>query len=303
MSIPLIIVVTAISFILLALLPGSAAESVLGTHATPDQIAALNKQLGLDQPLIVQYLQWLGHLFQGSLGQSLINGESVASQLNQRLPVTFSLVLSATLVAAVVGIAIGVLTARRRTAASRVIDVLAIIGLALPSFWLAYLLIFAFAIKLDVLPATGYVSLTHSPGGWFVSLVLPVASLAIGMITNLAKQTRDSMLEVLASPYIVGLRANGISEAKIVLKHALRNAAIPVVTVIGLLFVGSLTGAIVAEQIFLLPGLGSTVVSATMQRDIPMIQGTALYLTLIVVLVNVLVDLAYGWLNPKVRKR
>lgn len=302
-SIPVVIVVTLISFILLALIPGSAAETILGTNATPESIAALNKQLGLDRPIVIQYFTWLGGVLTGNLGTSLLNHQPVADALVGRLPVTLSLVLGATIVAAVLGIAIGTFTARRRGFWSRVIDILAVVGLALPSFWLALLLILFFAVTLHLLPATGYIPFTDDPAGWAISLVLPVASLAIGMTTNLAKQTRDSMLDVLAQPYIVGLRANGISERRIVFKHALRNAAIPVVTVIGLLFLGSLTGAIVAEQIFVLPGLGSAATAATQQRDIPMIQGVALYLTLIVVVVNIIIDLAYGWINPKVRKR
>jgi peptide/nickel transport system permease protein len=302
-SIPLVLVVTLISFVLLAILPGSAATSVLGTQATPEKIAAFNKELGLDKPLAVQYFKWLGGVLHGDLGQSLLNHESVSDDLNARLPVTFSLVFGAIVVAVIIGVLVGVLTARSRGFWSRIVDILAVAGLALPSFWLALLLILVFAVTVPLLPATGYVPFLQSPSGWALSLVLPIASLAIGMITNLAKQTRDSMLDVLSSPYIVGLRANGISEGKVILKHALRNAAIPIVTVVGLLFVGSLTGAVVAEQIFVLPGLGTTVVSATSQRDIPMIQGAALYLTLIVVFVNILIDLAYGWLNPKVRKR
>jgi peptide/nickel transport system permease protein len=302
-SIPLVIIVTALTFVLLSALPGSAAATILGTHATPESIAALNAQLGLDQPLLGQYWDWLGGVLSGDLGASLFNNESVADTLNARLGVTLSLLFGALLIAVILGVALGVLTARRQGLFSRVVDILAIGGFAVPPFWLALVLIYFFAIQLAVLPATGYVTFAESPSLWFSSLVLPVVALAAGLITSLAKQTRDSMLDVLKSPFVTALRANGASERSIIYRHALRNAAIPIVTVIGLLFVGSLTGAVVIETIFVMPGLGTSAVVATSQRDIPVILGVSLYLTLMVVFVNVLTDLAYGWLNPKVRAR
>lgn len=303
LSVPLVLVVTAISFVLVGLLPGTAAATILGTQATPDQIAALNRQLGLDRPVWEQYGQWLTQLAQGSLGTSTVNGTSVAADLTSRLGVTLSLVLGAMLGTVVLGVTLGVFTARRRGLLSRLIDTLAIAGLAIPGFWLALLLILVFSVELRLLPAIGYVDPSTSLVGWVTSLVLPVTALALSMITTVAKQTRDSMLDTLASPFVVGLRANGITESSIVFRHALRNAAIPIVTVIGLLFVNSLTGAVFIEQIFVLPGLGSAVVTATGQRDIATVQGAALFITLLVVVANLLVDLAYAALNPKVRTR
>ncbi|MCE3555911.1 ABC transporter permease [Pseudonocardia sp. RS11V-5] len=303
LSIPLVLIVTAVVFVLMNALPGNAASAILGTNATPEAIESLTRELGLDQPVWAQYWTWLSGVLQGDLGVSIFNNEPVTDLVNARFGVTLLLLVGALGVAIVAGVSVGVLTARRQGWVSRVIDVLAIAGFAVPAFWLALLLIYLFAVQLALLPATGYVPFLDDPLEWYYSLVLPVLALAAGMITSLAKQTRDSMLEVLASPYVTALRANGIRERSVVFKHALRNAAIPIVTVVGVLFVGSLTGAVVIESIFVLPGLGTTVVTATAQRDIPVILGAALYLTLLVVAINILTDLAYGWLNPKVRAR
>lgn len=303
LSIPLVLIVTGLTFVLLALIPGSAAESILGSNATPQSIEELEEVLGLNQPLYVQYWNWLSGVFRGDLGESIVDHSDVFATLMNRLGVTLSLLGGAMLVAIVLGVGIGVLTARRRSRWTAGVDVLAVVGLAVPSFVLALFLIYVFAVQLRWLPATGYVRPDVSVPLWAWFLVLPVVALSAHMVTQLAKQTRDSMLEALSAPYVTALRANGVRRRRIVYVHALHNASIPIVTVLGIMFVGSLTGALVAEQIFVLPGLGSAVVRATGQRDIPMIQGAALFLTLIVVAVNILIDLAYGALNPKVRAR
>jgi peptide/nickel transport system permease protein len=303
LSVPLVLIVTAISFALMSLLPGSVAETILGTQATPAKVAALDHQLGVDRPLVGQYTHWLRGAVHGDLGTSIADGTPVASTLNAGLDVTLSLVLAALVLAVALGIAIGTYTAVAPGRLSRAVDALALVGLATPSFCVALVLVLVFAVKLHALPAVGYTSLASSASGWARSLVLPATALAVGMVGSVAKQTRASMRETLGRPYIVGLRANGIAEGRIVLKHGLRNAALPVVTVVGLLFVGSLTGAVVIEQVFVLPGLGSALVAATAAHDVPMIQGVALYLALLVVAVNLVVDLAYAALNPRVRRR
>lgn len=302
-SVPLVFCVTVISFVLISLLPGSFADSVLGPHASSAQIAALNHQLGLDRPLPGQYLHWLLAALRGDLGKSIADGTSVAGKLDGDLEVTLSVVLTALAMAVTLGITIGVLISIRRGPLSRAVDALAVIGMAVPGFCAALVLVLVFAVKLRVLPALGYTPFASSLSGWAKSIVLPASALALGMIAAVAKQTRASMLETLSRPYIVSLRANGIAEWRIVFKHGLRNAALPVVTVVGLLFVVSLTGAVIVEQIFVLPGLGAALVAATAAHDVPMIQGAALYLALLVVAVNLLVDLAYAALNPKVRSR
>ena len=300
-SVPVVFVVTALSFGLLQLLPGNAAEALLGPQATPQEIAGLTKSLGLDRPLYDQYWTWLAQLGHGNLGASLANGQSVTSLLDQRLGVSVSLMAGALIGAIIIGGAIGILSAARPGVLSRLLDLLAIGGLALPAFWIALVLILLLSTKAKLLPALGYVPPSTSLASWARFLILPWIALGATIATIIAKQTRDAMSDALAAPYVTSLRANGTPEWKLIFKHALRNAAIPVVTVIGLLFVGALSTAVIAEQIFSLPGLGSAIVTATTNRDIPVIQGIALYLTVIVVIVNLLVDLAYGWLNPKVR--
>jgi peptide/nickel transport system permease protein len=301
LSVPVVLVVSALSFVLIDLLPGNAASALLGPSASAQQITQLTHSLGLDRPIWVQYWRWLVHLAHGNLGVSLENGQSVTSLLNADLGVSISLLVGALIGAVIVGGAVGIFSAARPGLLSRVLDIGIIGGLAMPAFWLALILVLLLSTDAHILPALGYISPSTSPVQWARFLVLPWIALGATMATTVAKQTRDGMSDALSSPFVTSLRANGVPERTIIFKHALRNASIPVVTVISVLFVSALTTAVIAEQIFELPGLGSTVVQATTNRDIPVIQGVALYLTLIVVVVNLLVDLAYGWLNPKVR--
>jgi peptide/nickel transport system permease protein len=302
-SVPLVLVVTLTTFLLQAIAPGDTARSILGENYTPEAYAELRQQLGLDQPALVQYWEWLSHAVRGDLGVSPISGIDVGSEVSSRLGVTLSLTVGTAVIAVVLGVGLGVLSAVRGGALGRAVDVVSLIGFALPNFWLALVLVTALAVAVPLLPATGYVPLATSPTGWMRSLVLPVVTLAVHALAVLAKQTRDAMLDVLARSFVHSLRANGVSEISIVLRHALRNAAIPVVTVVGLLFVGLASGSVLIEAVFAMPGLGGLAIQASGQHDLPTIQGVALTFTLIVVLVNLLVDLSYGWLNPKVRLR
>ena len=303
MAVPLLFVVSALTFVLVSLTPGNAAEEILGTSATPAQYAALNRALGLNLPLYEQYWNWLRHALTGNLGQSVFNHQPVAQAIGQRLPVTLSLLVGALVVSVVIGVGLGVFSALRGGATGRSVDTLALIGFSLPAFWVGAELIVIFAVWQHWLPATGYVSVTASPGGWIRSLVLPVAALSLYGIAATAKQTREATLDVLASEYIRVARANGISSRALVFRHALRNASIRVATVVGLLAVGLLGGTVLAENVFALPGLGSLMVNAATQHDLPVVAGLVVCFTLIVVLINLLVDLAYLWLNPRVRIR
>jgi peptide/nickel transport system permease protein len=197
---------------------------------------------------------------------------------------------------------LGVVSATGNKVVGRVVDAVSTIGIAIPNFWLGVILIAVFAVNLNLLPATGYVDPADDPGLWFASLVLPVIALAFAGITAVAKQTRDQMMLSVASPYARSLRANGASEFSLVYKHALRNAAGPVITVLGVIFVGALSGSVVVENIFVLPGLGSQALQSTLQHDVPVIQGISVYFIVIVVIVNVLIDVATTILNPKVRR-
>jgi peptide/nickel transport system permease protein len=212
-----------------------------------------------------------------------------------------SLVVGSTLLAAVIGALLGVGGALRADIAGTAIDALSMVGLAIPNFFLGLILIALFAVAIPLFPATSYVPFDESPLEWARSLVLPVVALATPGIAVVAKQTRDSMRAVLERPFIRTLRASGLPRRSIIYKHALRSAAIPVVTVLGLIFVASLGGTVLVESVFAMPGLGGLAVQATTQHDLPLIQGVAVYFTVLVVAVNLLVDLAYGWLDPRVR--
>lgn len=300
MSVPLLLGVSVVTFVMIAFLPGDAARVVAGRQATAAQVAEVREQLGLDRPLWEQYLSWLGGALQGDLGTSLVNKQSVADQLTSRLEPTLALITGATLLAALVGIVFGILGARGG-ALGRLIDGISVLGLAIPTFWLALVLVVVFAVRLGVLPPLGYTPLRDAPSQWLLSLVLPVVTLAVPATAAIAKQTRDAVADALARPFVRTLRAAGVCERSIVLRHALKNAAVPILTVVGLSFIGALSGAIAIEYIFAFPGLGGTAVEATAASDLPLIQGVVVYLTVIVIVVNLLVDVAYGYFNPKVR--
>jgi len=302
MSAVLLWVVSTITFVLQALIPGDAAVEILGGEASPEAIHALQNQLGLNKPIYSQYWDWLTKAVHGNLGTSLVTGKPVAHELNAKLPITLSVVIGATVVAVLIGVSLGILSATRGPRVARTVDAASAFGLAVPHFWLALILVEAFAVTLRVFPATGYVPFTSSPVEWGRSLVLPVIALGVGGATLVAKQTRDQMMEVMSRGFIMNLRANGLSERSIVFRHAARNAAIPVVTVVGLIFIGALGGTVFVETVFVLPGLGAAVVNATNFHDLPVVQGIAVYFTLIVIAANLCIDLSYGWLNPKVRK-
>jgi peptide/nickel transport system permease protein len=300
-SLALLVMVPTVTFFIQAVVPLNIARSVLGLNASDDAVAALNERLGLDQPVIVRYIDWLSGAVRGDLGISYTTLEPVQSILAPRLGVSLSLIIGSLLVFSVVGILLGIVSATGGRIVGAVMDAVSSIGIAVPNFWLAVILIAVFAVRLNLFPATGYVDPSFSWQLWIVSLVLPVIALAFAGITSVAKQTRDQMLLAVGSPYARTLRANGASEISLVYKHALRNAAAPVVTVIGIIFVGALSGSVVVENIFVLPGLGSQALQSTLQHDLPVIQGIAVYFTVIVVIVNVIIDVATTALNPKVR--
>jgi peptide/nickel transport system permease protein len=301
LSVPLLFGVSVLTFVLESLTPGNPAAAILGTQATPETTAALSRQLGLNQPIYDQYWHWLERVLHGDLGRSILTQEPVTSLLDARLSVTLSLIVGTVLVSSIAGIALGVASALRGGFLGRAVDALSLTGLAVPNFWLGYLLVLAFAIALPIFPATGYVAIGDSSLDWLRSLVLPVFALSVGGISIIAKQTRDAMLDVLQREFIRALRARGVSQRSIVYKHALRNALPNVVTLIGLFVVSLLLGTTLIESVFALPGLGSEVVLATSQHDLPVIEGVALYFTLIVVVVFILVDSICAWLDPKVR--
>lgn len=302
-AVPLLLIVSSLTFILVSLIPGSVAVALLGDSGTPAEYALINRRLGLNQPVWLQYWHWLARAAHGNLGASLQNNQAVTSILNGRLGVTLTLVIGTVLVVACLGMTLGAVSARNNGAVSRAIDGLTWIGIAIPNFWLGLLLVALFSVSLKLLPAGSFVAFSASPTAWARSLVLPIVALSVAPLVVVAKQTRDSLREELAKSYVRTLRACGVAERTIMIRYALRNAAIPVITVLGVLFVQLLGGTVVVETVFVLPGLGSLAASSVPAHDLPVVEGVAVYFTLIVIAMNLLVDSLYGLLNPKVRVR
>ncbi|GAA0436700.1 ABC transporter permease [Leifsonia naganoensis] len=302
-AIPVLFITSIVTFILQALIPGDAARTIVGTGGTPEAYEHVREQLHLNLPLWQQYAIYIGGVFRGDLGTSLFTGEPVAQTIAQRLPVTLTVVIGATLVAGLIGVLLGAASARFRGPLAKLVDVISLAGSALPNFWLGLVLVSTFSIALPLLPATGFVPFSDSPSGWLASIVLPVVALAVAGIAQIAKTARDGISDALQRDYIRTLRAAKVSEGALLWRHALKNSGVSIVTVVGLGFVGALAGSIFVENVFALPGLGALVDTATNQHDIPVIQGVALAYALIVIAVNLVVDLSYSLLNTKVRVR
>ena len=297
----LLIVIPTLAFFLTHLSSDTIARNVLGPNATPEQVAKQAEILGLDQPVLVQYWTYVVNALQGDLGASYFTGEPVSSAMASRVPVTLSLVLLTTIIAALVAVVAGVAAAVYRGWIDRVVQILTIVGFALPGFWLALMFALIFAIKLQWFPATGYIAFLASPAGWAYSLVLPVASLAVGAVASTAQQIRGEVVDMLRQDWVRTLRARGLSERRVLFRHVLRNASVSGLIVLALQFVGLLGGAVFVERIFALPGIGQVLAQSTAQNDIPMVMGVVIVTTLIVVVVNLTIDLSVGFLNPKAR--
>ena len=301
-AVPLLLALSILTFGLVHLIPGSVAAILLGEGATQENIAKLEAELGLDQPLVQQYGRWLSGVTQGDWGRSLRSKRPILEMISEKFPATLSLTGSALLIAIVVGLFAGILAAARPgTWWDRVGIAGTSLGISIPDFWAAVLLSIFFAAKLGWFPVIGFTPITQNPLKWLHGLVLPALALGIPSSAIIARQMRAALGNELEKIYIRSLRAAGISERSILLKHALKNALIPVVTVIGFQVPVLLGGSFVVEQVFAIPGLGSLIVNAVLQQDLPLIQGLVLLTGLLIVLTNLLVDVSYAWLNPKVR--
>jgi len=300
-AIPMLLVIATLTFLLVNLIPGDPVVSILGPDATPAQYAALRHTLGLDRPLLVQYGDWLGHAFHGDLGASLQTHRPVVESITQSLPVTMLIAVFGVLASLVIGVALGLASTLGGRIGGRIAQVVSVLGVALPNFWLGVLLVLVFAVELAWLPATGYVPFVEDPGLWAQSLVLPVAAVSLAGVAAVSRQTRAAMNEALAKDYVRTLLASGTPRPVIIFKHALRNASIPVVTNVGFQFIGIFGGAFIIEQVFALPGLGQLTISAIGTHDIPVVQGVVLVTAALVIVVNLMVDVLYYLLNPKVR--
>lgn len=300
-AIPLLFVISSLTFVLVSFVPGSVAAALYGLSATQAQQAQITHELGLDAPIYLQYWRWVSKAVRGNLGTSLLNHQPVTQILDQRIPVTLTLVVATVAVVAVLGIGLGVFTSLSKGWGAKLVDRLSWVGHSVPSFWVGLILVALFAIAVRLFPAGGFVPFSQSPARWLHALVLPVVALSLGPLAVVLKQTRSSMLEQLSQEYVRVLRAAGASEASIVLRHALKNAMLPVITLLGLLFVGLLGGSVVVESVFAMPGLGSLAVQSVPDHDLPVIEGVVVYYIVLVIVVNLLLDLMYSWLNPKVR--
>ncbi|MEU6642670.1 ABC transporter permease [Saccharomonospora sp. NPDC046836] len=300
-TVTLLLAVTFIAYLLLYPAAGNIAANILGENATQEQIALKTEQLGLDRPLLVQYGDWLLNAFRGDLGRSYFTSQPVWDTLAARLPVTLSLVVLVMLLTGVLAFTLGTYAAIRRGWVDRTFQVLATLGDALPHFIVALFLVTVFALQLGWFPATGYTPLEISPSKWLLCLTLPVVALTVGGVAGVAQQVRSATIGVLRNDYIRTLRSRGLSERRIVLTSVLRNASTNGLTSLAVQIVGILGGAVVIEQVFALPGLGSLAVEATSRTDLPLVVGVVLAAVLLVVVANLLVDIAVAWLNPKVR--
>ena len=301
-SIPVVLLVMLISFSIMHLVPGDPAAVMAGPSATFAQLEAMRHQLGLDQPLPVQFAVSFGGLLKGDLGQSILLGRSVSQAIADRLPVTMALTLFSFALTVVFGIPTGIIAAMRQNSwIDQLAMTLALLGVSLPNFWLGLMLISLFSVMLDLLPSGGYVPLTSDPVRWFASLILPSISLALLQVGWLARITRSTMLEILRQDYVRTARAKGMPEITVIGKHAAKNVLVPVTTVLGIIVSLLLSGSVVIETVYSLPGLGRLIATSIFSRDYPVIQGGLLVTAVMFVFLNLVVDVLYAWVDPRVR--
>jgi len=300
--VPMLLALTMVSFALVHVIPGDPALVMMGGEGTPQAVEELRHQLGLDRPLHVRYLEWLGQISRGDLGQSLYNKTRVSEELVWRMPTTLALVTLALLFAVGIGVPAGLLSAAFRNSwIDHAARLLTLVSLSLPGFWLGLMLIILFSLWLDLLPIVGYEPITQGVSKALPFLILPSLALGANLAALLTRLTRSSMLEVLGQDYVRTAKAKGLRDRAVLMRHALRNALIPIVTAIGIHLGILLGGSAVIETVFVLPGVGQLVVRSLYNRDLPVIQGLILYVAVVYVLVNLLVDVLYTYLDPRLR--
>lgn len=299
--IPMLLIVSIILFSMMSMLPGNAALMILGDMGDTQQLARVESTLGLDQPIYVQYFHWLSGVLKGDFGRSFLTSQPVVKRILERMPVTVELILLSVAFATIVGVPVGILCASKRNSASDyAASVTAMIGVAMPAFWIGMLLIMLFSIKLKWLPASGYASFASNPVKNLRTMALPVFAAGISLAATIVRQTRSAMLDVLKQDYIVTAEAKGQRRSVLLFKHALKNAAIPVVTAISMQISSMIGGSVVIEQVFLLPGMGKSMVDAIFQRDYPIVMAQALLIASFVVLINTVVDILYIIIDPRI---
>lgn len=301
-AIPLLLFLSFFVYLLVDLMPGDAAANLAGDNASAAEIAALREQLGLDRPLVVRYIEWLGSIVTGDFGTSLYSSQSVAQILTERMPITLSLALVTMVIVVLLGLPLGIIAAMRANSLlDRALTAFSSIAMAVPPFIIGLVLVIALAISSPIFPATGYSPLGDGFVPWFQHLILPAIAIAAISIAEVARQTRAAMVDTLAKDFIRTTRAKGLQSKQIVGKHALKVAGVPIATVLGLQVSRVLAGAVTVEFVFALPGLGTLAVNSVFSRDIPVILGIVMIMAVAIVIINLIVDMAYGYFNPRVR--
>jgi len=299
---PVLLLASIAVWLMIYLIPGDPAIAMLGPDVTAEQLARARERMGLDRPLPVQYALWLGRVVQGDLGVSYVGSVPVRTMLAQRIPVTLQLTIAALLVALAIAAPLGVMAAiRPRSWIGRLVGVYSALAMAVPTFWLGILLVLLFGLQLQWLPTSGFVPIWEDPGRALRLLILPALTLSAYVSAVLARFTRAALLETISQDYVRTARAKGLRERAVVGAHALRNALIPIVTVVGLQFGAFMGGAVITEAIFDYPGLGRMLLQAILQRDYTVIQGTMLFVVLSFALINLITDLLYAYLDPRIR--
>jgi peptide/nickel transport system permease protein len=305
-AIVVLLLVTLMIFMAMRLLPGDPIYMIMTSgelnEVSTEQLEALKHQFGLDKPLIVQYFDWLGGIAHGDLGQSIVQRTPVLSEIGSRIPVTLNLSFLSLIISLIVGIPTGVVCAiRRGTWTDTIVTILANLGITVPVFWLGIMLIYLFALQLHWLPVQGYTSPFVDPVKNLRQIIMPVFCLAVFPIASVARQTRSSMLEVIRQDYIRTAWSKGLKERTIIIRHALRNSLIPVVTLSGMSLSNIVGGSVLIETVFNIPGMGRLAVNGVFGHDYPMVQGCIFIMAITILLVNLLVDISYGWLDPRIR--
>jgi peptide/nickel transport system permease protein len=299
---PMLLIISILVFGLSVIIPGDPARTIAGLSAPQSEVNKISAQLGLNKPVIVQYWNWLIHALHGNLGNSIAQNSPVASELRQRFPVTLSMAAGGLVVIILIGVPLGLIAGTRPgTIRDRTTTLVTSTAISIPDFWLAMVLVVLFAVKLHLLPAIGYVGITASPIQWATHLYLPWIALGLAGGATLARQLRSSLIDVLDQDYIRTAEAKGLRRRKIILKHALKNASMVPLTLVGLQFAYLLGGTIILETIFAMPGLGLYFYDGLLAKDLPVIQGVTLVYALTFVIINLIVDVLYGFINPRVR--
>jgi peptide/nickel transport system permease protein len=301
-TIPVLFIVAVMVFLMLRLTPGDPAAIIAGDNATTQQILDIRTRLGLEQPVLQQFVIWLGNILRGDLGESFFFRKTVWELISERIEPTLSLAFFTMFLAVIIAIPLGVIAAYRQgTWIDRVVMGFSVVGFSVPVFVIGYLLIYIFAIKLGWFPVQGYQRIANGIFPWFVSLILPAFTLSVTFVALIGRMTRTSVLEVLSEDYIRTARAKGQTEIKVLFAHALKNAAVPIVTVVGIGVAVLIGGVVVTESVYSIPGLGRLTVDAVLARDFPVIQAIILSFSFVYVLINLLVDLSYTIFDPRIR--